>query len=146
MAQTLDQAVPAPVVAATFQQGARAKASAGEESEELRLGKANHAPMDQESEDSRQVDRMRPELGSLVALAKCGAFPQRVSARAREVELGAELESVAPVPGVGAGGEPAAVPDRARMRSLEYWVRLRVLAMSAQGKEAWLLLERSRSR
>ena len=105
---------------------------------------ANHPPLDQESEALCQVGRFRQELESLGALVKCGAFPRRLLAQDQGAELVGELEAAAPV--VGVGVELAAGPDRLKMRSLEYWAHLRVSAMSAQGKVAWLLLERSRSR
>jgi len=143
LAQALDQAVLVLEVA-TLQQEARAKGLAGKEPANTRPVKANHSPLDQESEESRRAHRIRREPESLEALVKCGAFPGRLLAQARAVELVGELEAAAP--GVGVGAELAGVPDRARMSSLEYWVRLRVSAMSAQVREAWLLLERSRSR
>jgi len=105
---------------------------------------ANHPPLDRESQDRRKGDRIPREPESLGALVKCGAFPGRLLAQARALELVGELEAAAR--GVGVGGELATVADRARMRSLEYWVRLRVSGMSAQVREAWLLLERSRSK
>ena len=90
------------------------------------------------------MGRLLQEPESLGALVKCGAFLRRLLARVRGAELVGESEAAAPV--VGVGGELAGGPDRARMRSLESWARLRVSAMSAQGKVAWLLLEHSRSR
>jgi len=105
---------------------------------------ANHPLLDQESEALCRVGRFLQEPESLGALVKCGAFPRRLLARVRGAELVGELDAA--VTGVGVGGELAAGPDRARMRSLESWARLRVSAMSAPGKVAWLLLELSRSR
>ena len=143
MARAPDQAEVVPAVA-NLQQGARAKGLAGEELANTRPLKADHPPLDQESQAPCRVRRMLRELESLGALVKCGALLGRLLAQAREVELAKELEAAAP--GGGAGGELAAVPDRARMSSLEFWVRLRASAMSAQVREAWLLLERSRTR
>ena len=82
---------------------------------------ANHSPLDQESQAARQLGRMLRELESLGALVNCGAFQGRLLAQARAVDLVGELEAA--VPGVGAGGELAGVPDRARMTFLEFWAR-----------------------
>lgn len=143
MARAPGLAVLVPAVE-TLQQAAKAKGLAGEEPAHSRLVQANHPPLDQESEALCRVGRFLQEPESLGAQVKCGAFLRRFLAQVQGAELVGELDAA--VTGVGVGVELAGVPDRPKMRSLEYWARLRVSAMSALGKVAWLLLERFRSR
>ena len=120
MARAPDQAVLVPEVE-THQQGAKAKGMAGEGQANPRPLEANRPLLDQESQAPCPVGRILRELESQEALVNCGAFQGQLSAQARAVELVGELEAA--VPGVGAGGELAGAPDRARMTFLEFWAR-----------------------
>ena len=73
----------------------------------------------QVSEAVCRAERMRPEQEVLVSLAKLLASLERFLAPGREVLVAAQ----AGVAAADRGTEQARVPDRAKMKSMEFWVR-----------------------
>jgi hypothetical protein len=66
-----------------------------------------------------RVERMRPEQEVLVSLAKLLASLERFLAPGREVLVAAQ----AVVAAADRGTEQARAPDRAKMKSMEFWAR-----------------------
>jgi hypothetical protein len=73
----------------------------------------------QVSEAVCRAERMRPEQEVLVSLAKLLASLERFLAPGREVLVAAQ----AGVAAADRGTEQARAPDRAKMKSMEFWVR-----------------------
>jgi hypothetical protein len=66
-----------------------------------------------------RAERMRPEQEVLVSLAKLLASLERFLAPGREVLVAAQVVVAA----ADRGTEQARAPDRAKMKSMEFWVR-----------------------